>query len=267
MKAPKRWYKRWDLIGLLSLVLAAAGIGYSVYTQKQNSLEAERIACRNKASTVAELGVETTAKSARLSELEQLDQSLNDREGSAIRHQRRAQKYITALNAELTVGKTITSFTEATRSFKKDFGPGAFDRISVDTWVEYLAAAEYPSALTDRQRLARNMIDWGLESGAANFMVLTPRDEDTTSKLLDELRKVSSRMAVIRDENYLDGIQGIQDTKAYLRQLEAGVRSIQREKLANRTNVESVRTESRALEAKLIESKRQYSNLGCIDVD
>lgn len=263
MAPTKKWFARWDVVGLAGLALAAAGIAITVYIDRQNKIEAAALECRERGDKVQALVIESTALNVQLSDFESDLNQLRTREGEARGHYQRARRYITALEAELAIGRTSSSFQNAIRSFKRDFGDGAFDTASADTWVEYLSAEGYPSALTDRQRLARNMIDWGLEPGAANFMVLTPRDEETTERLIDALRDLSGSMAVARDDNYLDGIQGIQNTDGYLAELERNLDGIAEDIRIRNSSVETQRGETRSSESRLREAERQLADLSC----
>lgn len=263
MAQTKKWFARWDVIGLTGLVLAAAGIAITVYIDRQNKIETAALKCRERGEELEAFAIESAALNVQLDEFESDLDQLRTREGEARGHYQRARKYITALEAELAIGRTSSSFRNAIRSFKLDFGDGAFETASADTWVEYLSAEGYPSALTDRQRLARNMIDWGLESGAANFMVLTPRDEDTSEKLIVALRYLSGSMAVVRDQNYLNGIQGIQDTNGYLTDLERNLDGIAEDIRVRNSSVETKRSATRSSERRLREAERQLEGLSC----
>jgi hypothetical protein len=167
------------------------------------------------------------------------------------------------LNAELVIGRTSAQFQNAIRKFKNDFGDTAFEIASAETWVEYLSAEGYPTAVTDRQHLARSMIDWGLDPGAANFMVLTIRDQKLAERLIDALHELSGSMAVVRDNNYLSGIQGIQDTEGYLADLESNLERFGAEIRTIRSDLEATRREARSSEVRLREAKRQFAALSC----
>lgn len=263
MTQTKQWFARWNFIGLAGLAFAAVGIAVTVYIDRQNKIEAAALECRQKHDEVQTLTAESTALNDQLAELEVDIDQLRSREREARAHYQRAVRYITALNAELAIGRTSSSFRDAIRSFKRDFGDNAFETVSADTWVEYLSAEGYPSALTDRQHLARNMIDWGLEPGAANFMVLTPRDEEFTEQLIEALLGLSGSMAVVRDENYLDGIQGIQDTSGYLADLQRNLDGFAEDIRVLDSHIETKRGETGALEARLRESERQLADMSC----
>lgn len=104
------------------------------------------------------------------------------------------------------------------------------------------------------------MIDWGLEPGAANFMVLTPRDEEFTEQLIEALLGLSGSMAVVRDENYLDGIQ---DTSGYLADLQRNLDGFAEDIRVLDSRIETKRGETGALEARLRESERQLADMSC----
>lgn len=263
MTQTKKWFAKWNFIGLAGLAIAAVGIAITVYIDRQNKIEAAALECRQKQDEVQTLTAESTSMNDQLAKLEIDVDKFKSRERDARAHYQRALKYITALSAELVIGRTSSSFRDAIRSFKRDFGDDAFETVSADTWVEYLSAEDYPSALTDRQHLARNMIDWGLEPGAANFMVLTPRDEEFTEQLIEALLDLSGSMAIVRDENYLDGIQGIQDTTSYLADLHRNLDGIAEDIRVLDSGVETKRGETGVLEARLREAERQLADMSC----
>lgn len=262
----KRWYARWDLIGIVGLFLAAGGLALSHYQAKQAAREALQAECRTKEFETQELVAEEVGRRQRVEELSAKMDGLLDQERKMSQHFRRARLYIDALDAELTIGKTVSRFENATRKFKEDHGERAFETESPDSWVEYLAREGYSSTVAERQLLARTMIDWGLESGYANFMVLTPTDEETTKRLIDELRGLSSQMAVKRYDNYFDGVQGIQDKDGYLTDLNRNIREVRANVESTSSTIESAVNDLRLAGIKLRQAEARLAELACVVV-
>lgn len=259
----RKWYARWDVVGIVGLLLATGSIALSQYQVKQAEREALQTECRSKEFEVQELMAQQAGMRQRAEKLSAEVEDLRDQEREMSRHFGRATLYIEALNAELTVGKTVSSFASAMRKFKIDHGERAFETESPDSWVEYLSRAGYSSTLTDRQLLARSMMDWGLENDAGSLMVLTPIDEEVTKHLIHSLRDLSSQMAMRRDDNYFDGIQGIQDKDEYLAGSERNIREVRANIESTRSTLESAINDLRLAGVKLRQAEARLADLAC----
>ena len=259
----KKWITRRDVIGLAGLALAVVGITITVYINWQNKAEAALIECRAKGHAVQEANAQIRTLNDQLIGLEADLQQLKVRETVVNADYQRARRYFDALNAELLIGRTSSSLSNAVRNYQRDFTDHLVDAVSPEVWIDYLTDAGYPRAIQDRQRLARNLVEWGLESGVGNFLVYSPRDLDATIRVVELLQDLAFSMAGVRDKNYFEGSQGIHDTGRYLANLERNLKKITEDIRTKESGVENMRGKAHSLEAILREAKKQLAELSC----